>query len=182
MTFDEFYIHWYSRMIRFAREYVTSKDDAEDIVQDVFLSLYGKYNSLTYQYQVNLVAYIFTSIKNRCIDLLRKKIKEQESIHYIQEEYLLTIRMKLDSLEVIDNELFKDGGIEHMLEKALNTLPERCRIILIKHKIEGYKQKDIAQELNISIKTVENQLTIAYKKLRAELKNYSPLLILLIAV
>jgi RNA polymerase sigma-70 factor (ECF subfamily) len=168
MDFHEFYIHWYSRLKSFAREYVISEADAEDIIQDVFLELYEKYESLNYR--VNIVAYIFTTIRNRCIDHLRHKIIKQESARHIQKEYLLTLKMKFNSLEVLDNELFKDGNIEHVIEEALHTLPERCREIFILHKIEGKKLKEIAEEMDISPKTVENQMTIAYKKLRIVLK------------
>lgn len=177
MTFDEFYIHWYSRMKHFAREYVLTDEDAEDIVQDVFLELYGVYNSLVNR--VNIVAYIFTTIKNRCIDHLRREILKRESADLMQEEYLLTLRMKFDSLEILNEQLFSENGIETVIKNALQKLPEKCRAIFIKHKIEGKKQKEIALELEISPKTVENQLTIAYKKLREELKKYSALLILL---
>lgn len=135
MQFNEFYILWYSRLKSFAREYVLSEDGAEDIVQEVFTDLYEKYDTLTHH--TNLVAYIFTTIRNRCIDLLRRRIIEQESARRIQEEYLLTLRMKFNSLDILDNELFKENQLEEVIEKALNTLPERCHLIFIKHKIEG---------------------------------------------
>lgn len=176
MTYNEFYIHWYSRIKHFAREYVLSEDDAEDIVQDIFLELYEKYDSLVYR--VNIVAYIFATVRNRCIDHLRHKIVVQESAERMQEEHLLTLRMKFDSLEILDNELFNENNIEETINNALHTLPERCREIFVKHKIEGKKQREIAEELHLSPKTIENQLTIAYKKLREELKEHLPLLIL----
>lgn len=177
MSFDEFYVHWYSRMKNFAREYVMKEDDAEDIVQDIFLELYEKYNVLPDK--ANIVAYVFTAIKNRCIDLLRRKIVEQESANRMQEEYLLTLRMKFDSLDVLENRLFNENNVEDILRKALDTLPKRCREIFIKHKVEGKKRGDIATELDLSLKTVENQLTIAYRKIRFELKDYEFLLLLL---
>lgn len=172
MIFDEFYIHWYSKLKRFAREYVISEEDAEDIVQDLFLELYEAYNALSSSFRVNIVAYMFTAVKNRCIDYLRHKIIEQKSKDNIRENELLALRMKFDSLEILDNDLLKEKDIEQILNEALQALPERCREILIKHKIEGMRQKDIAKELNISSKTVENQLTIAYRKLREELEKY----------
>lgn len=178
MSFKEFYILWYARMKSFAREYVISDDDAEDIVQDVFLDLYERYNSL-YD-RVNIVAYVFTTVKNRCIDHLRRKIVEQESMERIQEEQLLTLRMKFDSLEVFDNDLFRDEEVEMIISKALNSLPERCREIFIRFHIEGRKQKEIAEEFNISPKTVENQIGIAYRKLRKDLAKYHSLLLLLL--
>jgi RNA polymerase sigma-70 factor (ECF subfamily) len=180
MTFDEFYIHWYSKLKRFAWEYVISEEDAEDIVQDLFLELYETYSALSSSFRVNIVAYMFTAVKNRCIDYLRRKIIEQKSKDNIRESELLALRMKFDSLEILDNDLLKERDIEQILNEALQALPERCREILVKHKIEGMKQKDIAEELNISPKTVENQLTIAYRKLREELGQYPDLFSLLL--
>jgi RNA polymerase sigma-70 factor (ECF subfamily) len=154
-------------MKSFARGYVMSEKDAEDIVQDVFLDLFETYHSLVLR--VNPVGYVFTSIKNRCIDLLRRRIVEQETTARMQEDYIISSRMKFNSLDILNDNLFQDGSVEAAMEKAIASLPERCRIILINSKLKGMKQKDIARELNISPKTVENQLAIAYKKLHDEL-------------
>ena len=159
--FEEIYVSWFSRMKYFALEYVVSEEDAENIVQDVFTELWERKEILAYD--VNLVALLFTSIKNRCIDLLRHRIVVKEAVNLIQEEYQATLRMKLASLELFDQSLLSE------------------REIFIKSKIEGKKQKDIAAELNISLKTVENQMAIAYKKIKSELKDYLPLLIFLLA-
>jgi len=175
MTFDKFYIYWYPKMKRFAWEYTNSEEDAEDIIQDIFLSLHESYDTLSSSISMNMDAYIFTTVKNRCIDFLRRKIIEQKSKEYIQEKESLVLRMKFDSLEVLDNNLFEGNDIETVLQEALNTLPERCREILIMHKIEGLKQKEIAGTLNLSPKTVENQLMIAYKKIREEFRKYPDL-------
>mgnify|MGYP002538343970 FL=1 len=71
-NFEEIYISYFSRMKYFALEYLLSEEDAENIVQDVFTELWEKREILTYN--VNLVALLFTSIKNRCIDLLRHRL------------------------------------------------------------------------------------------------------------
>lgn len=75
--FEEIYVSWFSRMKYFALEYVVSEEDAENIVQDVFTELWERKEILAYD--VNLVALLFTSIKNRCIDLLRHRIVVQGS-------------------------------------------------------------------------------------------------------
>jgi RNA polymerase sigma-70 factor (ECF subfamily) len=157
-------------MKSFAREYVMSESDAEDIVQDIFLDLFETYHSLVFR--VNLVGYVFTSVKNRCIDLLRRRMAEQEAVTHMQEEYILTLQIKFDSLEALNDYLFDDVDIETLITKAIESLPERCRTILIYSKLKGMKQKEIARELNISTKTVENQITIAYKKLYELLSKY----------
>ena len=95
----------------------------------------------------------------------------------MQEEYQITLKVKLASLELFDQSLLSEQDIEKIISEVINSLPEKCREIFIKSKIEGKKQKDIAVEMNISLKTVENQMNIAYKKLKSELKDYLPLLL-----
>ena len=165
--FEEIYVSWFSRMKYFALEYVVSEEDAENIVQDVFTELWERKEILAYD--VNLVALLFTSIKNRCIDLLRHRIVVKEAVNLIQEEYQATLRMKLASLELFDQSLLSEQDIERIITEVVDSLPEKClREIFIKSKIEGKKQKDIAAELNISLKTVENQMAIAYKKIKSD--------------
>ena len=177
IDFEQTYIMYFSKMKYFAREYVLSDEDAENIVQDVFLELWEKKEILALP--VTYIAYHFTAIKNRCIDLLRHRIVAKDTEDKIQAEYRLTLQMKYYSLEAFDNELFEEENIEQVLSKAIDSLPEKCREIFIKNKIEGKKQKDIAAELNISVNTVESQMGIAYKKLKSELKDYFPLFIFL---
>lgn len=180
MDFEQLYITWYSRLKFFAREYVLLEADAENIVQDVFTELYEKRELLTMP--VNAIAYLFTATKNRCINHIQRKILEQETGQRMIDEYNLTLRMKFDSLEVFDMTFASEDDIEIKLEKALQSLPTRCREIFIMNKFEGIKQKEIARMLNISVNTVENQMAVAYKKLREELKDYVPLLALLLNV
>lgn len=176
--FEEIYVSWFSRMKCFALEYVVSEEDAENIVQDVFTELWDRKEVLAYD--VNLIAILFTSIKNRCIDLLRHRVVVKEATNLIQEEYQITLRMKLASLELFDQSMLSEQDIEKIITEAIDSLPEKCREIFIKSKIEGKKQKEIAEELDISLKTVENQMSIAYKKIRFQLRDYLPLLLFLL--
>ena len=180
MDFEQFYITWYSRAKYFAREYVTSESDAENIVQDVFLHLYERRDLM--DAYTNLTAYLFTSIKNRCLDYLRKWVLEQETAQEMQDEFDMELRMKYDSLEIFNTQFSDETDIGELLDSALQKLPERCRDIFIMNKLEGKKQKEIAEELNLSINTVESQMGIAYKKLREELKDCLPLFIFLFAI
>lgn len=175
ISFEDTYLTYFSKMKYFAKEYVVSDEDAENIVQDVFLELWEKREALTMH--TNLIAFLFTAIKNRCLNHLRHKTIIQDTASQLQEEYMLTLRMNLDSLEVFDQNLFSEQDIEKIITRALNSLPEKCREIFIMSKIEGKKQQEIASELNVSVNTVETQMGIAYKKLRVELKDYAPLLL-----
>ena len=178
--FEDIYLSYFSKMKYFAKEYVISEEDAENIVQDVFVELWENKEMLNMH--MNLIAYIFTTIKNECLNHLRHKLVVQETASKLQEEYTISLRMNLDSLEAFDNNLFSDQDIEKIISRALDTLSEKCRTIFIMSKIEGKKQKEIAQELNISINTIETQMGIAYKKLRIELKDYFPILLFILCL
>ena len=178
--FEDIYLSYFSKMKYFAKEYVISEEDAENIVQDVFVELWE--NKKMLNMHMNLIAYLFTTIKNKCLNHLRHKLVVQETASKLQEEYTISLRMNLDSLEAFDNNLFSDQDIEKIISRALDTLSEKCRTIFIMSKIEGKKQKEIAQELNISINTIETQMGIAYKKLRIELKDYFPILLFILCL
>lgn len=176
--FEEIYVTHYARMKRFAIEYVMREEDAENIVQDVFLNLWEQ--QFVFMTHSNLFAYLFTSTKNRCLDFLRHKAIIRKTNEKLIDEHNLQLKMKLQSLEVFDEKIFLEPNIESIVQKAIETLPEKCRIIFVMNKIDGKKQKEIATELNISINTVENQMAIAYKKLKEALRDYIPLLFFLI--
>lgn len=164
-------------MKRFAREYVITEEDAENVLQDVFLDFWEKRELLsTFS---NLIAFLFTSIKNRCINLLRRRLLEQEASARMQEEYLRTLQINLESLQSVDEQVFQEKDLETIINRAIDSLPPKCKEIFIKSKIEGKKQKEIARELNISIDAVETQMGIAYKKLREQLKGIYPLFLFL---
>ena len=180
VRFEDIYLSYFSKMKHFAKEYVILDEDAENIVQDVFVELWE--NKKMLNMHMNLIAYLFTTIKNKCLNHLRHKLVVQETASKLQEEYTISLRMNLDSLEAFDNNLFSDQDIEKIISRALDTLSEKCRTIFIMNKIEGKKQKEIAQELNISINTIETQMGIAYKKLRIELKDYFPILLFILCL
>lgn len=180
VRFEDVYLSYFSKMKYFAKEYVISEEDAENIVQDVFVELWENKEMLNMH--MNLIAYLFTTIKNKCLNHLRHKLVVQETANKLQEEYTISLRMNLDSLETFDNNLFSDQDIEKLISRALDALPEKCRAIFIMSKIEGKKHNEIAQELNISINTVGSQIGIAYKKLRTELKDYLPILLFLFSL
>ena len=176
-NFDSIYINNFSRLFLFAKEYVLFDEEAENIVQDIFLMLWEKRDAL--RVDVSLTAYLFTLVKNKCIDFLRHRMVEQIYSENIQQEYNEELNVKLFALESFDHNFSSEEDIETLLRNAIDKLPERCRLIFIKSRIEGKKYKEIAEELNLSVNTVEGQISIALKKLREELKDYLPLLLFL---
>ncbi len=168
--FEKIYAEYYDRMFLFAKEYVVSEEDAENIVQDIFMLIWEKKDIL--EIKISLSAYLFTLIKNKCIDHLR----HATIADIFKQEY----KVKLSALELLNEMTSEEEDLEKLINEAIAKLPERCRIIFIKSRFECKKYHEIAAELNISPNTVENQMAIALKKLRKELKDYLPLVLFMI--
>lgn len=134
----------------------------------------GKKDELEITY--TLTTYLFTLVKNKCLSFLRHKLIEEEYNLQMKEE----LSFKLYALESLDYSYQSETELQEAIKRALDALPERCREVFIKSRIEGLKYKEISEELGISVNTVENHIVTALKKLRVELKNYLPLLLFLV--
>ena len=177
-NFEEIYLRYFPRLLRFAREYVLTEEDAENIIQDVFMILWERRSDL--KIHISLTSYLFVLIKNRCIDYLRREKQAETGRKKMQDRFDMERQMKLYSLEALDPVFFTDSNIEGIITRAVDSLPPRCREIFILSKINGKKYKEIADELSISVSTVENQMRIALRKLREQLKDYLPLFLFLL--
>lgn len=172
--FEKIYKLYYPKMFGFAKNYVLANEDAENIVQDVFLTLWERKEEI--ELSCILTTYLFTLVKNRCLNFLRHQLIEEEYSEEMKKEF----GFKLYALESIDYSYQSEEELQLIVQRALNALPPRCREIFVKSRIEGMKYKEISEELGISINTVENQMVTALKKLRAELKDFLPLLLFLV--
>ncbi len=166
-AFDFFFNYYYPGLCVFAKKIFSFQDDeARDIVQDVFVKFWNDREKLSIQYSIR--SYLFVSVKNKCLDLLRKKnssIKTQE----ISKEH-----------DAADEsfEFFVFSELETLFKASLAKLPERCREIFELSRLQGMKNREIAAKLNLSEKTIENQITKALHILKEELKDYLPLFFL----
>ena len=176
-NFEEIYLKYFPRLLRFAQEYVLNKEDAENIIQDVFMTLWERRGDL--KIHISLISYLFILIKNRCIDHLRRKRHAETGKKQMQEDFTYEQQMKLYSLEALDHTLISDSDLEQIITCAIDSLPPKCREIFILHKIEGKKYREIAEKMDISVSTVENQMGIALRKLREQLKDYMPVFLFL---
>ena len=178
LPFSEVYAVYFPRMIRFARTYLIDKEDAENVVQDIFIYLWE--NRTLLEGLRSPQAFLFTLVKRRSIDFLRKKLQVTYSEGSLEEVENHEFQYKLYSLEAFDESRFSDEEIERLLHQAIERLPERCRRIFIESKLNNKKYQEIADEMGLSVQTVKNQVMIAVHKLREDLKDYLPLLIFLI--
>lgn len=177
--FSDIYAVYFTKMLRFSRAYVGREEDAENIVQDLFVYLWEHVDIL--DTVGNRDAFLFTLVKNRCLNFLKHQLYVDARKHSLQEVEEWELRMNLYSLQQFDESVLSIEEVEGLLKEAIDHLPERCREIFRLSRIEGLKYKEIAERLHISVNTVENQVSIALRKLKVELKEYLPILLFLFA-
>lgn len=154
MTIKEFETYFrklYLQLGMYALRIVGNADDAEDIIDESFLKAW---QAISEGKDIdNFNAYIYRSVRNECVSFLRRK-KDFADIESVPEV----------SDEVIDTSI-RDARIW----KAIDKLPDKCREIFLMSKRDGLSNAEIAEELNISVKTVKNQMTKAFSRLRESL-------------
>jgi RNA polymerase sigma-70 factor (ECF subfamily) len=163
--YREVYLEYAPQLLRFAEKFV-SQFYAEDIVHDVFLKLWDKQIFLLPENELRRVLYV--AVKNACIDLLRRSSLELE---YLDER---RIQLQLDELEFFESsdEWFMQKDLLRFLMQKIEELPERSREIFKMSYLEGMKAAEIAEQLNISTRTVENQLYRALIFLRKSTSHF----------
>jgi len=169
MAFSDIYLSHYAKLMRFAKEYVIVNEDAENIIQDVFLRLWERQDSLHLIDNIN--AYLFKLVKNKCLDHLRHKLSTEKCNKSVQTSFEIEMSLKLQSLDRFDDSFVSEKDMEEKVLDAINSLPPKCREIFLSSRIEGLRYREISERFNISVNTVENQMSIALKKLRIKLKD-----------
>jgi RNA polymerase sigma-70 factor (ECF subfamily) len=140
----------------FCNGYVKDLDKARSLVQQIFVELWVKKDHLNIKY--NIKSYLYNAVKNKAIDYIR----QQKNMTQITENIN-------DLMEVPFHDLIQEAETLEQINKSINQLPEKCKEVFLLCRFEGMKYKDIANKLNISIKTVEMQMGIALKKIKEKL-------------
>lgn len=159
-AYKELFFLLFNSLTRFSTGIVQSKEIAEEVVSDVFISIWidrAKLNSID-----DLQLYIFVAVKNNSIHKA-KQLNKRATVSIDE------IDVEMESLYQSPEERLLSAESVSRIETAINNLPQRARLILKLAKEDKMRYKDIAALLNISVKTVDNQLSIALKKLTTAL-------------
>lgn len=168
LAFDVLYKKYSKRLYKFSFSILKSREEAENITQDVFVNLWVNRNKIEKDSSVKY--YIFTISYNSAVSVIRKKANESKFIEYVKT--LQDLVQEPVDLQVEYNEL------NDQLNEIVNELPERQRDVFKLHKIEGLKYSKIAEKLNISVNTVENHMSRALKTIHRKLRSSSLTVIL----
>src|SRR5690606_844331 len=157
-TFHNVFKRYYEGLCNYAFTILKDADEGEDVVQSIFLKLWEQ--GKRFDADDKLKAYLFKSVYHRCINQLAHRTIRIK--HHDQE--------KSQTPPVQQPEVFPDE-VDEMVKAAINRLPLQGRTVFMMSRYEELRYSEIAQRLNISVNTVENQISKALKFLRAELKN-----------
>lgn len=168
-AFEMFFKTYYQPLCNYAYTFIHDKDEAEEIVQSAFLSVWEKRHSL--DIKTSLKSYLYTMVRNTSLNVIKhEKIKQK----YVGEALAVEER----SYESVTQSVLS-AELEERIYQAMDVLPEQCRLVFKLSRFEELKYAEIAEQLDISVKTVENHMGKALKIMREQLKDYLPVLILL---
>ncbi|NNE30716.1 MAG: RNA polymerase sigma-70 factor [Saprospiraceae bacterium] len=165
-VFEQFFKEHFNHLCNFARQYVPDADSSKEIVQKVFISVWESREKMDAD---RLQSYLFTAVKNRCLNFIRDNKKFRSKV----------LDLECANFDMPQEERDTDtSDLEASFQKALGALPEKCRQVFLMSRIQRKKYKEIAEELDIAQKTVEAHMSKALKTLREALNEYFPLIII----
>ncbi|WP_394353873.1 RNA polymerase sigma-70 factor [Spirosoma taeanense] len=165
-AFEAVFRQHYASLCRYARQFLPDADEAEEEVQIMFLALWEKRDGLFIT--TSLKSYLFRAVHNRCLNRIKHLAVRDEHREHTLYAGETTAESPIHTL--LGDEL------ADRLQAAIQKLPEQCRLAFTLSRFEELKYGEIADQLGISIKTVENQIGKALRLLRTELSDYLPIL------
>ncbi|MCT4674082.1 MAG: RNA polymerase sigma-70 factor [Prolixibacteraceae bacterium] len=149
----------YASLCSLAYNYLKDESESKDVVQEVFIKVWSHKKELVDDPKAQY--YLFTAVRNNCISLLRKKIH-----HLSVEDDGVLNKLEMENQDSEKHEF----DTNQYIEKALSILPPKCAVIFKMSRLESMTYGEIAKDLDISLKTVENQMGKAIKLMREYLK------------
>ncbi|MGJ8760336.1 MAG: RNA polymerase sigma factor [Polaribacter sp.] len=167
-AFHILFDRYYKKLVDYAFTFTGNLQEAEDIVQQTFITLWTTRKKIDSKKSIK--SYLYRITHNSYIDTYRKQ-KHKESFFDEIKERALRDRIN-DHDEIIEQRILK-------LKIVIDALPDKCKEILQMNKFQGLKYKEIADQLDISVKTVESHMNTAFKKIRKAFKGDDLFLFLL---
>jgi len=160
-AFESLFHFYYGYLCLYATKVLKNDSAAEEIIQDFFVKLWEKREQLNIE--TSLKNYLFRSVKNLCINHIQHNKTKIRHVQNVLSE---------NETNFSDDDNYPEIDLSIKIEESINSLPEKRKEIFRLSRQEGLKYHEIATKLNISIKTVETQMSLAIKTLREKLKNY----------
>jgi len=169
-AFESIFNSYYEALVGYGRTLLKNTDEAEDIVQQVFIAVWEKREAM--EIHTSFRAMLYKAVYNSCLNRIKH---EQVRRSYARE-------VKLSSASSFSQEDIQQKELREKIDKAIEQLPEQCGKIFKMSRFEYLKYQEIADKMGLSVKTVENQMGKALKLLRENMKDYLVLLMIIILI
>jgi RNA polymerase sigma-70 factor, ECF subfamily len=169
-VFGEVFKTYYERLCNYANAFLNNMDEAEEVVQGTFLTLWEKREVIDIHTSVK--SYLYQSVHNQSLNRIKHYKVRQMHASYV-------LKSSGDSADSVDEMVIGDE-LEIKINEAVHSLPDQCRRVFQLSRFENLTYAEISQQLNISVKTIENHMGKALRIMREKLKDYLPLLIWLL--
>lgn len=166
-VFEEFFKTYYERLCNYANTILNDMDEAEEMVQGAFLAMWEKRETI--EVHSSLKSYLYRAVYNSSLNHVKHlKVRQKYDNRH---QHNATLEHNSTSESLIASEL------DAIAQNAINNLPPQCQNVFKLSRFENLSYAEIAEQMGISVKTVENHMIKALKVLREKLKDYLPLLI-----
>lgn len=153
ISYNKLFVRYYSRLCYYVYRMLMDKEDAEDVVQELFLTLWN--NRKKIEIGKNVSGYLYRMAKNLTLNHIRSEMNYRAALENREELFSYNEEDQLESEEFC-----------LALNDCINRLPGRCKEVLLLHRVKGLKQKEIADQLSISVKTIKNQIWSSLQRLK----------------
>lgn len=155
-AYKEIFFSFHGPLVRFAFTFLEDRDASQEVVSDVFVKVWERRKTLTSI--DNLKLYLYISVKNSALNHLAK-IKKQPLLS------LDDLNIDIPTPYLNPEQLLVNAELMKRVHSAINSLPPRCKLVYRLVKEDGLRYREVSEILNISIKTIDNQLAIALRKI-----------------
>ncbi|KKB57063.1 RNA polymerase sigma-70 factor [Parabacteroides goldsteinii] len=171
-NFNTLYTKFYRKSFLFTKSYVHDECIAEDIVSDVLIKLWEILKEKEIEH---IEALLLTTLKNKSLDHLKHEAVKTEALHTLTDMRQRELDIRISTLEACNPEDIFSTEVQQIVTATLALLPEQTRRVFEMSRFENKTNKEIAEELQLTVKGVEYHITKALKPLRENLKDYLPL-------
>jgi len=174
LAFEYFFNKYYSQILGFGIQFLHDKEEAKGITQEAFINLWLNKDKISTDPGIR--SFLYTYAKSKCLNSIKhQKVKEKYKSQTLNKkerdlDHQILKSMKFDSLSLTE--------LEALVHKSIEELPDKTKQIFIKKRFENKKNKEISEEMEISLKTVESHITKALKVLKIKLSPYLPAILL----
>jgi RNA polymerase sigma-70 factor (ECF subfamily) len=177
-AFELLFSIYFARLNDFAKNVVRDGMISQDIVQEVFVKVWETREEIE---SINLEAFLFRLVRNRCIDYIKHLKVVNNRMQKIQ---IISKYEELYRIDFIGNEPYVliEEELKIKIEKTILSLPERCREVFILSRMDGLKNREIAEKLEINVKNVERHLGRALQSFRKNFSEELPVALILLII